>query len=127
VEDIDGVDFFRRGETCCPTDGCFPDKEVELFPLCRLESLRIVQQGKVHRLRENNGGRDHRAGQGASAHFVDTGDKGITPRTESSLELEHLLQPCLFHLACSQPAASSFGQLLHASPAVGLKAFQKLL
>jgi hypothetical protein len=79
AQNVDHVDFYRIDHTDRPENGVVSDEiVVNLLAFFREELLRVVQPPVAKFLRKNHRGRHNRTGEGATARFVDAGNRRDT-------------------------------------------------
>ena len=85
AQDVDLVDLDRVDDADRPADGGVIDQlPVDFFAALRQELLGIVEPFVPEFFRKDNGGGDYRAGQRASAGFINADEAGKADRAQST-------------------------------------------
>lgn len=78
LQDIDPVDHLGPDDADADRRGLLHDQVEQAFPCLRGQLFGVVNLGQAQSLRQDDGSRYHRAGQGAAAGLVDTGNRPVS-------------------------------------------------
>ncbi len=105
-------------------DGAGADLFRQLSAPPAAEAFGVVDPGEEQPRRQDNGGGDHRAGEGADAHFVHAGDAEKTALPEGRLEARQVAQPLELGGCARGAAARPLHQAANAGAGIVLQALE---